>query len=173
MDLGEHDTGLLELGGVEHAVGAGRLGGDTHEFGLVAKKVELLMADAALLDELDDFAGGDGARVGHIVDTERDALLPARETGANKLIELRERVARFQQALVAHDFGQVIARVFAFVEWDAQSPDVALRRAGEHFFAECLGAAVETAVVLAECEIGRVSLSEPGAVGFGAGVDAA
>src|SRR6184192_1935211 len=64
---------------------------------------------------------------------------------------------------VALQFAEVIAWVVDFVEGNAEAPDIVLADAGNGFFAEAFGAAVEAARRVAEREIGTV--------GFGVAVN--
>jgi hypothetical protein len=162
-----------EFGGGHHAVAAGSFGGFGHEIGFVGEEAVVFFADAGIKNEVNDFAGGDVAGVGDVVDAVGDVFFPAGEGGGNEFVELRDGVGRLQQALVAHELGEVVARAIAVVEGDAEAPDINVRGASEDFFAEGFGAGVEGAVVLAEGEVRGVGLVEAGAVRAGSGVDAA
>ena len=117
--------------------------------------------------------GGDVAGIGDVVGAERDAFFPAGEGGGDEFLELRNGIFRGEERLVAHQLGEVVAWVFLVVEGNAEAPRVDVGRAGEDFFTEGFGAAVERAVVGTERKIRCVRLAEAGAVGTGAGVDAA
>lgn len=139
------------------------------------------------MDEVDDFAGGDGAGVGDVVDAEGDLFVDAFPAGADKFVEVRDGVAGVEETFVAEEFGEVVAGGIEVGEGDAEAPDVDGGRAAgggplevgsevgfavaEGFFAEGFGAGVEGAVVLAEGEVGRIEFgeAEPGS-GLGGAV---
>lgn len=167
------DADAGEFGGRHHAVGARSFRGDFHKLLLAGEELVFLRVHAAFLDERNHFARGDVTGVGHVVRAEGNAFFPACEGGGDELVQLRDRVFGIEELRVAHQFREVVARAVHVVERDAEAPDVHIGFAGEHLFAERLGAAVERAVIGAEAEVGRVVFRESAAVGARAGVDAA
>ena len=78
----------------------------------------------------------------------------------HELLEFRDRVGRLKEHRVAHELGEIVARVFQLIEGNPDTPDVNVRVGGQDFFTKGFGSAVEGTVVLPEGEIGSVLLGE-------------
>src|SRR5690606_17223019 len=87
-NFGHGDTGGLEFGRVHYAIGARGFGGGLHELTFVFEKREILRADAALTNKIDDFTRGDLPGVSDVVNAEWHALFPAGERRGDELMEL-------------------------------------------------------------------------------------
>ena len=108
----------------------------------------------------------------HIIDPERDVLLPAKHAGLHELLQLRDRVGGVEEHRVAHELGKIIAGMLEVIEGNAHTPDVNVRIGGEDFFPEGLGSAVKGTVVLAKGEIGSVLFGKPGTIRSRSRIDA-
>ena len=85
----DFDAGVQKFGGVHHAIGAGRLGGDAIEFLVALPKFKFLLWFQDALNRLDDFARGDETGVDDVVNSEGRAQFLSVEAGANKIGAMR------------------------------------------------------------------------------------
>src|SRR5262249_2395514 len=108
----------------------------------------------------DDVARSDCPRIGDVVGSERRALLPKIDTGADEITAMGERVYIVVNLWVVLDFRQIVTRVVKFIKRNPKPPDIALVEGAERLLSEGLGAAVKAARGRVEREIGVVKLGE-------------
>jgi hypothetical protein len=154
MHLGHPDSNAAYLVRVRHTIGSRSLCCGTHEFVFVAEEIEFSLADATLPYEINYLPGGNCSWIRHIIDSERDTAFPAEQTGFHKLLQLRNGIGRVEESRVAHQLGEIVARVFELVEGNAHAPDVDIRVTSQDFLTQRLGPAVKGTVFWRKVKLG-------------------
>lgn len=96
---------------IQNAIGAGGDRGHVHEFAFGFEERKRFagaferLTDRSAADHFDNFVRGDRTGIGDMVDAEGDLFFETFPTGADKFVEVRNGIAGFEEAFVAHQLG--------------------------------------------------------------------
>ena len=102
MNLGQLNSRTEQLCTAHHTIGPWGYCRSAQEFLFAPEKIKFPHANPTPLYEVNHLPSRNGPRICHIVDSERNAPLPAEPTGFHKLLQFGDRIGSIQEALVAH-----------------------------------------------------------------------
>ena len=88
------------------------------------------------MNKTDDVPSRHAARIGQVINAERDSLSPACHTATGEFIQMGQAVCGHQQAVITHHLADVIARPIDMIERNSKAPDEAVLGTFQDFFTQ-------------------------------------